>query len=67
MKPPDDVRDENAPADLTRVRLACQVLWGTGTEADVVVWKTSQFESRLHVKSSLPASILREGKLLYAA
>ena len=58
---------DDAPADLTRARLAYQVLWGTGTAADVGVWKTSQFESRLHVRSSLPASVLREGKLLYAA
>lgn len=59
---PDDAR-----LDRTRGRLACEVLWGTGTAADVVVWTKSQFESRRYVVASLPASVLREGKLLYAA
>lgn len=58
---------DDAPADRTRARLAYEVLWGTGTAADVVVWTTSQFESRRHVVTSLPASVLREGQLLYAA
>lgn len=57
----------DAPADRTRARLAYEVLWGTGAAADVVVWTKSQFESRRHVVASLPASVLREGKLLYAA
>ena len=59
---PDDAR-----LDRTRGRLAYEVLWGTGTAADVVVWTKSQFESRRHVVASLTASVLREGKLLYAA
>lgn len=58
---------DDAAADRTRGRLAYEVLWGTGTAADVVVWTRSQFESRRHVVASLPASVLREGKLLYAA
>ncbi len=59
---PDDAR-----ADRTRGRLAYEVLWGTGTAVDVIVWTRSQSESRRHVVASLPASVLREGKLLYAA
>jgi predicted nucleotidyltransferase len=59
---PDDATPER-----TRSRLAYDVLWGTGTAADVLVWLKSQFESRRHVVASLPASVLREGKLLYAA
>lgn len=50
-----------------RSRLAYQVLWGVGIAADVLVWKSSQFHSRIHLTSSLPATILREGKLLHAA
>jgi predicted nucleotidyltransferase len=47
-------------------RLAYEVMWGTGVAADVLVWTASQFESRRHVVASLPAAILREGKLLHA-
>jgi predicted nucleotidyltransferase len=42
-------------------------LWGLRTSVDILVWTQSAFESRLHLKASLPATVLREGKLLYAA
>jgi predicted nucleotidyltransferase len=60
------VRDD-APAERRRSRLAYEVLWGTGVAADVLVWSLSQFESRVHLASSLPATVMREGKLLHAA
>ena len=60
------VRDD-APAERRRSRLAYEVLWGTGVAADVLVWSTGQFESRVHLASSLPATVIREGKLLHAA
>jgi predicted nucleotidyltransferase len=50
-------------------RLAQQahsLLWDIGTAADVMVWSQYAFESRLHLKASLPATIVREGRLLYA-
>lgn len=59
---PDDASPERQ-----RSRLAYERLWETGTAADVVVWRQSAFESRLHLKASLPSRIEREGKLLYAA
>jgi len=59
---PDDV-----PAERRNGRLAYEVLWPTGTAADVLVWRRSRFDSRVHLKASLPATILREGQLLYAA
>ena len=34
---------------------------------DVVVWTKSRFEERVHLKASLPATVEREGRLLYAA
>ncbi len=34
---------------------------------DVVVWSTADFERRLRAASSLPATVAREGRLLYAA
>lgn len=58
---------DDAPEDRRRSRLAYQALRGTGTAADVVVWAKSSFERRAHVVASLPATVLREGKLLYAA
>jgi hypothetical protein len=43
-------------------------LWGVGTAADVVRWSASDFELRAaHVRTSLPATIVREGRLLYDA
>ena len=50
-------------------RLAQQahsLLWDIGTAADILVWSQHAFESRLYLKASLPATIVREGRLLYA-
>ncbi len=45
-----------------------RALWGVGTAADVVRWPASDFDVlAAHVKSSLPATIMREGKVLYDA
>lgn len=60
------VPDDAIPERL-RSRLAYERLWGTGTAADVLVWRRSNFDRRLHLKASLPATIAREGKLLHAA
>ncbi len=46
---------------------AYPLLWGIGTAIDVLVWKKTDFESRaIYVICSLPATVRREGKLLYA-
>lgn len=58
---------DDAPPARKRSRLAYEVLRGTGTAADVLVWTRSAFESRLHLVASLPATVIREGKLLHAA
>lgn len=47
--------------------LAYRALRGTGIAADVLVWPRSRFERRKHVVASLPATVLREGRLLHAA
>jgi predicted nucleotidyltransferase len=60
------VADE-APPEKKRSRLAYQALRGTRAAADILVWTREAFESRLHLPASLPATIVREGKLLYAA
>ena len=58
---------DNAPSPQRRSRLAYERLWGTGIAADVLVWTHTAFESRKTVAASLPATILREGRLLYGA
>ena len=59
---PDDALPERR-----RSALSYRILWSTGAAADVLVWTASQFDSRAHVIASLPATVLREGKLLHAA
>ena len=58
---------DDAPAERQRSRLAYERLWGTGIAADVLVWKRADFEGRLHLRASLPATVTREGTLVYAA
>jgi uncharacterized protein len=58
------VPDDAAP-ERRRSRLAYQATRGTGTAADVLVWPKSSFERRARVVASLPATVVREGKLLY--
>ena len=54
-----------APPERRRSRLAYERLWGTGIAADVLVWTKESFDSRLHLRASLPGTVHREGKLLY--
>lgn len=60
------VRDET-PVERRSSRLAYSVLWGAPTAVDVIVWTSSAFDRRARVPASLPATVLREGKLLYVA
>jgi len=45
---------------------AHELLWGLGVSADILVWPIELFHRRAHLRASLPARVLREGKLLYA-
>jgi len=58
---------DDAQPERRRSRVAYEVLWGTGVAADVLVWTANQFNSRIHLATSLPATVIREGKLLHAA
>ena len=60
------VRDDS-PLEALRPALAYDALWDLGLAVDVHVWPRSRFESRLHLKASLPSTIVREGRQLYAA
>lgn len=50
-----------------RDQVAYRALLGLGVAKDVFVWTRDEFESRRHLPASFPATVLREGKLLYAA
>ncbi len=58
---------DDSPPERKRSRLAYERLWGTGTASDVLVWTQNRFDSRAHLRASLPGTVLREGRLLYAA
>jgi predicted nucleotidyltransferase len=57
---PDDASPERR-----RSRRAYEALRGTGTAADVLVSTRERFDTRLRVVASLPATIVREGTLVY--
>ncbi len=61
------VAPDDAPPERRDSKRAYEVLWGVKTAADVIVWEKSRFERRSRVVCSLPATVLREGRLLYAA
>ena len=58
---------DDAPAKRRRSRLGYEALRGTGVAVDVLVWPWQDFEARLTLRASLPAMVVAEGKLLYAA
>ena len=58
---------DDTPARLRQSRPAYEALWGLGVAADVLVWTRSAFDARLHLRASLPATVVREGTLLHAA
>ncbi len=61
------LRDE-APAELLRAAGVYDRLRGVGCPVDVVPWRRSDFDGRAaHVRASLPATVVREGRLLYDA
>ncbi len=55
-------------SDLTLHRrdvLAFRALCGVGAAKDVLVWTREEFESRSRAATSLPATVPREGRLIY--
>ena len=59
---PDDAERERRGS-----RLAYVALRGTGIAADVLVSTRARFDARVHLLASLPATVLREGRLLHVA
>jgi len=54
------------PEETMRSGGAYSALSGLGMSKDIIPWRLSDFETRAaHVRCSLPATVVREGKLLY--
>ena len=60
---PDDIN----PGKL-RTGAVYSYVSGSGYAKDIIPWRKSDFEARAeHVVASLPATVVREGKVLYEA
>ena len=60
------VLPDDAPESMMRSHEVYSLLSGLGMPKDVIPWRRSDFEGRAaHVKASLPATVVREGRLLY--
>jgi len=57
---------DDASGERRRGRLGYEALWGMDTAVDVVVMARRAFDARRRLKASLPGTVLREGRLLYA-
>ena len=59
---------DNTPPEKTKPGAVRRAVWGTGVAKDIITWRRSDFERRAAwVKTSLPATVVREGRLLYEA
>lgn len=58
---------DDAPPERRQSRLAYHVLRGTGTAVDALVCTHGWVFARIHLRASLPGTVLRAGKLLHAA
>jgi predicted nucleotidyltransferase len=57
---------DDTPREVLRGKGLYSRLAGMGFAKDVVAWPRTDFEARAaHVVTSLPATVLREGRLLY--
>ena len=59
---------DDAPEDVIRGGRLYRALRGIPYAADVIPWRRTDFEGRAaYVVASLPATVVREGRLLYDA
>jgi predicted nucleotidyltransferase len=60
------VLPDDTPEDVMRSSGGYESLSGFGISKDVIPWRQTDFEGRAaYVRASLPATVIREGKLLY--
>ena len=57
---------DDAPQGQQDCEIGYRALWGVGLAKDILVWTKTELEKRLHLRASLPSTIMQEGKLLYA-
>lgn len=58
---------DEAPVSNRETARVYDCLWELGIAADVLVWTESRYQRKVHIKASLPATIEREGEVVYAA
>lgn len=58
---------DETPPEFRRGGPGYRAIWRLGVAADVLVYRRSVFDRQLALKASLPSSVVREGRLLYAA
>lgn len=59
---------DDAGAERSASRRFYENSWDLPRSADVLLWRAGRFEAQAqHVVASLPATVMREGRLLYAA
>lgn len=44
---------------------AHSLLWDLGRAADILVWTAERFDRKVHLRASLPGTIVREGVVVY--
>lgn len=59
------VLQDDAPEQLLRAKPGEYDLSGLGHSKDVLIWRAHEFDRWLPLRSSLPATVVREGRLLY--
>jgi predicted nucleotidyltransferase len=58
---------DEAPPEQRSSRQVSALLWDIHASIDVLVWSRTDFDDDLPLRASLPATVIREGRLLYAA
>lgn len=61
------VLPDDGPLDKKDPGIGYTAVEGLPRSGDFLIWTRRSFDSRLHLKASLPSTVLREGMLLYAA
>jgi len=61
------VVQDDTPREVRETKAVFKALLDIDAPIDVLVWTRLEFEKRLHLRVSFPSTIVREGKLLYAA
>jgi predicted nucleotidyltransferase len=58
---------DDTPRKVRETKAVFQALLDIDAPIDVLVWTRGDFDGRLHLQVSFPSTVVREGKLLYAA